>query len=661
MATVKDLMVKLKADTSDFDRGMDEASNSASNFSNKMGKVMDNVKSFLIYDIGKNLVTGFVNATKAGIDYNATLEQSKVAWKALVGNEKEAEKVMASIRDIAKTTPFGFEGLDKLAKNLEMAGLGGKDLEKNLIAVGDAVAGVGGGQEAIDGVSRALIQMSMKGIVSAEEMQQLAEHGIPSFELLADSINITTGELMEMMKEGQVMSKDVLPLLFNQMDKAFGGSMQSQSETFNGKLETLKDTFKETASIMTQNIFEKLTTYMTPVIDLLEKLGDSFGKGGLSGIIEDFAPQIAPFVDSAIGVFDNLKNAVKRILDAIMGFWNEHSSWLMPLISFTWDFICNFIGTTINAIASVIEAGLSVIDGIINFFQNLFSGNFEGCWESIKQIFSNAIKLIWNWMQVQFAVNLPNMIKNFAKSIPNMVSGMWNSIKSFFSNGITNCIQFVKNLFTNASSNFGMLKTFGANTFEALWSIAKNAMSNLLKAVISNIKQVPTNIKNFMTQAVNVIKNINLFSIGKSMIQGLINGIKNMGSSVVGAIGGVVTSAIDSAKKKLGINSPSRVFRKIGEGTGQGLVNGLENKEIDVKKASQNLSSSVIGGYNARINTNFTKGNSKANNQNISSNQDSPIIVNTILDGKTIAQTIASYSDVVSGNRMNLAERGLAL
>ena len=42
-------------------------------------------------------------------------------------------------------------------------------------------------------------------------------------------------------------------------------------------------------------------------------------------------------------------------------------------------------------------------------------------------------------------------------------------------------------------------------------------------------------------------------------------------------------------------------------------------------------------------------------------NNNTPIVVNTILDGKTIAQTIASYSDVVSGNRMNLAERGLAL
>ena len=42
-------------------------------------------------------------------------------------------------------------------------------------------------------------------------------------------------------------------------------------------------------------------------------------------------------------------------------------------------------------------------------------------------------------------------------------------------------------------------------------------------------------------------------------------------------------------------------------------------------------------------------------------NNNNPIVVNTILDGKTIAQTIASYSDSINGNRLNLAERGLAL
>ena len=660
MATVKDLMVKLKADTSDFDRGMDEASNSASNFSNKMGKVMDNVKSFLIYDIGKNLVTGFVNATKAGVSYNATLEESAIKWETLLGTQEKANKMLQDIQKFAKDTPFEQMGVEAMATQLHNAGFEGEALFNQISKFGDLAGAFGIQSESLQEMVRQYSQVKQAGVAYTEDLNILQDRGIPIYKALGEELGINTADVKKWASEGKITA-DVYQKALDNLAKGVEGGMDKMSKSFNGQLSTMKDNFEQMAGILSKPIFDFLAEQLSKVMPFIEAVTSSLSENGLMGTIQKFAPEAMPFIQAIIGVFDNLKNAVKRILDAIMGFWNEHSSWLMPLISFTWDFICNFIGTTINAIASVIEAGLSVIDGIINFFQNLFSGNFKGCWESIKQIFSNAIKLIWNWMQVQFAVNLPNMNKNLAKSIPNIVSGMWNSIKSFFSNGITNCIQFVKNLFTNASSNFSMLKTFGANTFEALWSIAKNAMSNLLKAVISNIKQVPTNVKNFMTQAVNVIKNINLFSIGKSMIQGLINGIKNMGSSVVGAIGGVVTSAIDSAKKKLGINSPSRVFRKIGEGTGQGLVNGLENKEIDVKKASQNLSSSVIGGYNARINTSFTKGNSKANNQNISSNQDSPIIVNTILDGKTIAQTIASYSDVVSGNRMNLAERGLAL
>ena len=213
-------------------------------------------------------------------------------------------------------------------------------------------------------------------------------------------------------------------------------------------------------------------------------------------------------------------------------------------------------------------------------------------------------------MQVQFVTNIPNMIKNFATNIPSLIKGMWTNAKNLFSSGVTACINFIKNLLTNASSNFGTLKTFGANTFQALWSVAKTMMSNLLNAVVSNIKQVPTNVKNFMNQAVNVIKGINLVQIGKSMIQGLINGIKSMGSSVVGAIGSVVKSAVSSAKKALGINSPSRVFRQIGDDTGEGLVLGLKDKETDVIKASKRLSNGVIGGYSTSINTNFSKSRS---------------------------------------------------
>lgn len=69
-------------------------------------KVSANIVSFMIYDVGKNLVTGFVNATKAGIDYNATLETSSIKWETLLGSQEKANKMLKDIEKFAATTPF---------------------------------------------------------------------------------------------------------------------------------------------------------------------------------------------------------------------------------------------------------------------------------------------------------------------------------------------------------------------------------------------------------------------------------------------------------------------------------------------------------------------------------------------------------------------------
>ena len=644
MATVKDLMVKIKADTSDFDRGMDDASNSASSFSNKMGKVMENVKSFLIYDIGKNLVTGFVNATKSGIEYNATLEQSAIKWETLLGTQEKANKMLQDIQKFAKDTPFEQMGVEAMATQLHNAGFEGEALFNQISKFGDLAGAFGIQSDSLQEMVRQYSQVKQAGVAYTEDLNILQDRGIPIYKALAKELGINTADVKKWASEGKI-SSDVYQSALDSLAKGVEGGMAKMSKSFSGQLSTMKDNFEQMAGTLSKPIFDFLAEQLSKIMPFIEEVSSSLSENGLMGTIQRFAPGIMPYIESAISIFDNLKNAVKRILDAITGFWNEHSSWLMPLISFVWDFICNVISNAINAIASVIEAGLGVIDGIINFFQNLFSGNFSACWESIKQIFSNAISLIWNWMQVQFVTNIPNMIKNFATNIPSLIKGMWTSTKNLFSSGVTACINFIKNLLTNASSNFGTLKTFGANTFQALWSVAKTMMSNLLNAVVSNIKQVPTNVRNFMNQAVNVIKGINLVQIGKSMIQGLINGIKSMGSSVVGAIGSVVKSAISSAKKALGINSPSRVFRQIGDDTGEGLVLGLKDKETDVVKASKRLSNGVINGYSAKIKTNINvqSNSGKVENKNEQSPTQTTAIFN--IDGREFMRSVAKYQN----------------
>ena len=71
---------------------------------------------------------GFVNATKAGIDYNATLETSSIKWETLLGSQEKANKMLKDIEKFAATTPFEKMGVEAMATQLHNAGFEGQSL-----------------------------------------------------------------------------------------------------------------------------------------------------------------------------------------------------------------------------------------------------------------------------------------------------------------------------------------------------------------------------------------------------------------------------------------------------------------------------------------------------------------------------------------------------
>lgn len=73
--------------------------------------------------------------------------------------------------------------------------------------------------------------------------------------------------------------------------------------------------------------------------------------------------------------------------------------------------------------------------------------------------------------------------------------------------------------------------------------------------------------------------------LGRFIVTGLADGITGAGSAVVDAIGGVVTGAIDHAKKLLGIASPSKVFEGIGGETAAGFSMGVDGAAGDAQGA----------------------------------------------------------------------------
>lgn len=84
-----------------------------------------------------------------------------------------------------------------------------------------------------------------------------------------------------------------------------------------------------------------------------------------------------------------------------------------------------------------------------------------------------------------------------------------------------------------------------------------------------------------------------LQAFGGNMVLGLVSGIIAMGPRVVGALKGIMQSAINNVKSFLGIKSPSRLFMTLGNYTSQGMAIGIDKGRGDAIRAAGRLASGV--------------------------------------------------------------------
>jgi hypothetical protein len=85
-----------------------------------------------------------------------------------------------------------------------------------------------------------------------------------------------------------------------------------------------------------------------------------------------------------------------------------------------------------------------------------------------------------------------------------------------------------------------------------------------------------------------------LYETGRDLIQGFVNGITSMVDGIYTAITDTVGGAIDWAKDLLGIQSPSKVFREIGEYTSLGYARGIESEYGAVRSASSGMVAAAV-------------------------------------------------------------------
>ena len=252
---------------------------------------------------------GFISS---GIEYNAQIEKYTTGFTNMLGSAEAAQQVMSQIQEDAAKTPFDVESLTKANQYLISAGENASYARSTIMALGDAVSATGGGNDELNRMSQNLQQIANTGKATAADIKQFAYAGIDVYGILADYTGKSTAEVQNM-----TISYDLLTQALQAASEEGGryyNSMDTQSQTMNGRVSTLKDNVSQLAGLLTGDLSSGIGVVIGKLNDMVVAAQEAYkldGWKGLIGEITGLTTVIDKAKSSAVGlkaVFDALKS-----------------------------------------------------------------------------------------------------------------------------------------------------------------------------------------------------------------------------------------------------------------------------------------------------------------------------------------------------------------
>lgn len=261
--------------------------------------------------------------------------------------------------------------------------------------------------------------------------------------------------------------------------------------------------------------------------------------------------------------------------------WEPISAWFSNLWTNIKDYFQTFCTWVQNIWAGATEWVSNAWSGVSAFFEQLWNGitqgfiaywNFViGTWQRVGGLVASA----WNGVKSYFSALWQGVTWAFT-AYWNFVSGIWAGVTDWVSGAWSGVSTYFDQLWENITAFFGS----GIGNISA--TILNWSPLGLFQQVFSTVLSwfgidVPAKFTDF----------------GKNMIDGLVNGIKNAWEGAKQIVSDLGDGIKGWFAEKLGIHSPSRVFKGYGINVVEGLAIGM-NKSIPMaENASDNLSSAV--------------------------------------------------------------------
>jgi tape measure domain-containing protein len=194
-----------------------------------------------------------------------SLAQAEVGFETMLGSAEKAKKMMTDIKQFAIKTPFETNEIIDQTQRMMAMGWAAEDVLRDMERIGNAAAATGKGALGMDRVILALGQIRMKGKLSAEELNQLAEAGIRAREYIAKGLGVDIPTAMSMAEKGMIDANKAIDMILKGMDEFDGQMDKTANRTVKGLISQIKDAFS---------------------VSVFERWGKGLQRGAISGLVK---------------------------------------------------------------------------------------------------------------------------------------------------------------------------------------------------------------------------------------------------------------------------------------------------------------------------------------------------------------------------------------
>ena len=388
LAGIRDKVVSVKVDTGGAEANIAGMNNSLAEFATKAGLAaiaVTTLKSAL--SVGKS----------AFIDYNAQLEQTRVAFTSMLGSAAQANAMIGNLQKFAAETPFEMPGIRDAAQRLLAFGYDANEIIPTLTALGNAASGLGLGQDGFNHLAVVFGQIRTTGQLMGQDVMQLAQLGVPVKDILAKNLGLTKDELANIGEVG--IDADVaIQALIDGMNERFPEMMKKQSETFEGVLSNIKDNIGQAFGLSGLPLFEDAKNMLLEIKNITDTMlaNAQGGKSLFAGLLpDDLLEKVSTFGDAVKKVLSGLAPMLEpflwglsKVVDVLLDVGSIALTVfrpIAPIVSLIGKAVFGVIGAIASVLDTVLEVVLTVETNVADAFDTIYD-IIAYVWNAAKEI-----------------------------------------------------------------------------------------------------------------------------------------------------------------------------------------------------------------------------------------------------------------------------------